>query len=80
MRSASAAFFGVINPRPELSPSMFGRSNLRAAKWQMRQPLLKVTRIFICDVTQPVVLEKLARIRCNVRSEINMSRMLSFQV
>jgi hypothetical protein len=33
----------------------------------------------MCEVTQLVVLEKLVRIICNVRSEITMSRMLSFQ-
>ncbi len=79
MRSASAAFFGLNNLRPELSPSMFGRSNLRGAKRQMKQPPHKVPRLFICDVTQPVVPEKLVRIICHVRSEINMSRMYSFQ-
>ena len=34
----------------------------------------------MCEVTQLVVLEKLVRIICNVRSEITMSRMLSCQV
>ena len=33
----------------------------------------------MCEVTQLVVLEKLVRIICNVRSEITMSRMFSFE-
>ena len=81
MRSASAAFFfQIFCDLTCHHPCLEGVSSVAKKKEKTKRSHHTASRFLVCTVTQPIVIEKLFRIRCDVRTDINMMRKVSFQV